>query len=933
MKTAQYSAALREPVMLRGFIVALTLVAALALGAGTSPAAAQSGPICSKFDAGKDGWGPCSWAPNVVVTTTTSGGIGKDDPYLQITDKSGASAVCSSDPKYLGNWVEKMGGCGQLCFDFKVFSSGIPPSAVTPSFSIYSGANKATFYANFQVAIGDTSWHRNICAPVMLGSGAPPSPNGHWVISGGTWNSIITNVTMMSIPIDFSSSPSEVVGYDNICMSPGGCGEKPKEEITGCLKDSKVEVKCNPDGTYTLTLSGAGTAGDILTLVAQTSGVTVSPAQQPWAATTTWTINGAAPGQLVALTANVSKVGGGSLPGTDQCCSGEIKISMPECEKKPPIDLKVEKENTPSGGQGNGFNVWVTNVGAPITFAPGELTVKDVVPAGLTISTQSSTKWTCNPLPAIGLATMTCTYNLSGTLGTNAQLTDSLVFNGVLTDKKQPLKNCAIVSIPATVGVDTNSSNNEACVTVSGGDGSLTVKKEVINNTSIPIPASSVYAISASCASGMSPAVVTAMPLINGGSQTVTPLALNTVCTITETPPTPPSTGPVSCGAPGSTLAWTTVLPAPVTVTGPGMTATVRNILNCIPPGGAQLGTLIVTKTVLNKTQGQVSTAGLHYPFSVSCASGGSPAVVSTFNITENSSYTVSNIALNSSCTVTEGTMPAATGTCATGGAVPTWALPPTMTPASPVPVNGTTVTVTVQNTMECKIPGQHGYYRVTKTIENQTSNTDAYLNGLVFPTTSTCDGNAVSLNVQRMVPGIVTNIPAGAVCSVVETLPPAPSTGCPAGKVATWGTPVYAPATVTIVSGAGPVIQMTNVLTCEAPRKLTPQACKLPLVAGARPGECVCPAGLTKKGARCVEPLSCRSPQKLNKAGTACLCPDGMTKQGNACVEKERERPRVGPDDVIRVLPGLIGPGGFGGGRGEPRGGGGGSGKSPGGP
>jgi uncharacterized repeat protein (TIGR01451 family) len=483
-----------------------------------------------------------------------------------------------------------------------------------------------------------------------------------------------------------------------------------------------------------------------------------------------------------------------------------------------------------------------------------------------------------------------------------------------------------VINAPSTTVTVTNTFD---CV--KDGDGSLTVKKEVVNNTSILVPAGSVYAISASCVSGMSPAVVTAMPLVDGGSQTVSPLALNTVCTITETPPVPPSTGPVSCGAPGSTLAWTTVLPAPVTVTGPGMTATVQNILNCIPPDGSQLGTLIVTKTVVNKTQGQVSTAGLNYPFSVSCASGGSPAVVSTFNITENSSYTVSNIALNSSCTVTEGTMPAATGTCATGGAVPTWALPPTIAPASPVPVNGTTVTVTVQNTMECKIPGQHGYYRVTKTIDNQTSNTDAYLNGLVFPTTSTCDGNAVSLNVQRLVPGIVTNIPVGAVCSVVETLPPSPSTGCPAGKVATWGAPVYAPPTVTIASGAGPVIQMTNVLTCEAAKKLTPQACKPPLVAGARPGECVCPAGMTKKGARCVEALSCRSPQKLNKAGTACLCPAGMTKRGNSCVEKERERPRVAPNDVIRVLPGLIGPGGFGGGRGEPRGGDGGGGKSPG--
>lgn len=953
MKTAQSKAMVFVPAMLGRFIIGLAFMAGLALGAAGS-AAAQSGPICSKFDSGKDGWGPCSWAPNVSVTTSTSGGIGKDDSYLQITDLSGASAVCSSDPKYLGNWVEKMGGCGQFCFDFKVFSSGIPPSAVTPSFSIYSGTSRATFYANFQVAIGDTNWHQKICAPIMLGDSAPPSPNGHWVISGGTWNSIITNVTMVSLPIDFSSSPSEVVGYDNICMTPGGCGEKPKEEITGCLKDSKFAVKCNPDGTYTFTLSGAGTSGSVITLVSQTPGVTVMPPQQPWAATTTWTINGATPGQLVALNANASKTGGGTAPGSDECCSGDIKVVMPECENKPPIDLKVEKENTPSGGQGNGFNVWVTNVGAPITFAPGELTVKDVVPAGLTISTQSSTNWTCGPLPAVGLATITCTYNLSGSLGTGAQLTASLVFSGVLTNKEQPLKNCAIVSIPASVGVDTNPSNDQACVTVSNPqDGGLIVTKQVINNTSFPIPTSSVYAIGASCVSGMSPAVVTAMPLTNGGSQTVSPLALGTVCTISETPPVPPSTGAVSCGEPGSTLAWTTVLPAPVTITGPGMTALVQNILNCNPPGGGGSGTLNVTKTVINKTQGTLSTAGLSYPISVSCASGGSPAVVTNFGLAENGSQTVSNIALNSSCTVTETSTPAPTGVCGTAGAMPAWS---TLTiPASPVSVNGTNVSVTVQNTLECKIPGQRGYYRVSKIIDNQTSNTNAYLNGLVFPVISTCDGNTVSLNVQRGVPGIVTNIPVGAVCSVVETLPPAPTTGCPAGKTAVWGTPTYTPPTRTIVFGAGPVIQMTNILTCEDEgKKLTPVTsplCAPPMIPGAVPGQCNCPQGTVLRGAECVKPVVCRAPlvanaagtecacrsglvlrggkcvrpvvchapAQLNSRGTACDCPRGMIKKGNTCVERERERerPRVNPDDVLRVLPGLLGPGGFGGGGG----------------
>lgn len=86
-------------------------------------------------------------------------------------------------------------------------------------------------------------------------------------------------------------------------------------------------------------------------------------------------------------------------------------------------------------------------------------------------------------------------------------------------------------------------------------------------------------------------------------------------------------------------------------------------------------------------------------------------------------------------------------------------------------------------------------------------------------------------------------------------------------------------------------------------------------MVQGAVPGQCICPAGKVKRGARCVEQIVCHAPLKRNQAGTACVCPEGMTKKGKTCAKKERERPRVTPDDVLRVLPGLIGPGGFGGG------------------
>jgi hypothetical protein len=628
--------------------------------------------------------------------------------------------------------------------------------------------------------------------------------------------------------------PNEI-NFDNAHLSIDTdlCNPPPPPAAENCLSLTP-DIKCGPNGTFTVTLNGSNYSGDDITLAAQTAGVMVSPAQQPWAASTTWTISGTTPGQALTLIANATRKGGGAEAGTDQCCSAEIRVTAPECPPPPTGELIVEKKVVYTG---------------PL-----------VMPSGLTYPT------------TVTCGTWSRSFNLVANIPQSAGgVPLSTACSVAETLPPAPASACpepkvatwqTPIIVPATPfqlsGVSTKVTVTNTLDCRDGGSegGSLVVTKQVINNTTVPVPASSVYAVSTSCVSGMSPATVTAMPLVDGGSQTVSGLSLGTVCTIAETPPAPPSLGPVSCGAPGSTLAWTTVLPAPVSITGPGSPALVQNILNCIPPGGG-LGTLVVTKKVVNKTQGQVSTAGLVYPFSVSCASGGSPAAVTTFNITENSSYTVSNIALNSSCIVTEPTMPTPSGVCATVGAVPTWQSPPTMTPASPVPVNGTSVPLTVQNTLECRPAG----------------------NGLNQGPPPVACGLPL---VQTAVPGV---------CA------------CPAG---------------TLQNGRDCVKQT---------------ACKAPLVAGPVPGQCVCPAGTTKRGERCITTLVCRYPARLNASRTACTCPQGMTLKGNTCVQEERRRPAVTPNDVIRVVPGLIGPGGFGGGgrSGGDRGGDKGGGSSPG--
>jgi hypothetical protein len=338
MKTLQPKAPLMEHAMLRRVIVALTFAVALAFSAfGTAtPADAQAAPLCTRFGpapADLDSWGPCTAAPNIVVTTSNVGSIGgPTDYHLHLRDTAGPSAACSTNDKYLGDWTQKMGGCGLFCFDFKLFKSGTPPASVHPSFSIYNGTQRATFVANVLLTSADP-WQQNICAPIALGASPPPSSQGHWVVSSGSWNSIITGVTMVQLPVDFTSDPSEEVGYDNICMSSVPCPPPPPPEIKGCLNDLKVAVKCNPDGTYTVTLSGSSFTGSDITLTSQTPGVTVTPAQQPWAAATTWTVTGATAGQTVTLTANATQLGHGGAEGSDLCCSAEIKIVMPYCPK------------------------------------------------------------------------------------------------------------------------------------------------------------------------------------------------------------------------------------------------------------------------------------------------------------------------------------------------------------------------------------------------------------------------------------------------------------------------------------------------------------------------------------------------------------------------------------------------------------------------
>ncbi|MEA2976998.1 MAG: hypothetical protein QOF19_2518 [Alphaproteobacteria bacterium] len=741
----------------------------------------------------------------------------------------------------------------------------------------------------------------------------------------------------------FNGSPVNVSRRVDLGKVEGAQCSPP--EFAGCLKDMKVEVKCNPNGTYTVVLNGAGFTGNEITLASETAGVTVSPSQQPWSPTTTWTLAGATPGQTVTLTATATQVGGGTAPDTDLCCTGEIKITMPDCPK-PSIDVKVDKENTPTGGPGNGFNVWVTNVGSPITFGPGELIVKDVIPPGLTISTQSSLNWTCLPVPATGPATITCTYNLAGSLGTGASLLDSLVFAGFLTITDQPLKNCAIVSIAAHVGIDTNPSNDQACVTITKpAVGSLVVKKVVEYQGPIALP-TLVFPVTVTCGG----------PTTTGNVTVSTPLTVNNIpvpntCTVIEGVfPTPP---PGVC--PGGTVpTWSapTYTPASVPITaGATATITVHNSLHCEKIVVGDKIDLAIEKTGGTSPVPQVNG----YAFHLKVTNVGSPftgtnAITVKDVVPAGMTFNAATGLPDWTCNAPPAIPAGGTLTCTYSGTGPTTSgqvfstinITATALGSAPFPPFTNCATVGPTPTSG-PVDANSGDNKACVTVTKPTTvclppMISGPIPGIcVCPTgTTLVDGKCVP-QTGCAPPMISGPIPGVCVCPAGTTLVDGkcvPQTGCtppmisgpiPGVCVCPPGTVQKGRECVRTIECRSPLVPNTSGTACVCPAGLVqkgrecvlPIVCAPPKIPNGAGTACVCQPGYVQRGRECVRRLECEKPAVPNRAGTACICPPGYRALPKGCVRVERDDgPRITPGDIIRVLPGLIPDGG---GRGNP--------------
>ncbi|WP_345987955.1 T9SS type A sorting domain-containing protein [Chryseobacterium sp. Chry.R1] len=165
--------------------------------------------------------------------------------YLILDDLSGGSWFINPvDYKNIGQ--KFLGQC--LYFDFYLEKDGGFNAPLHPTIYILSGNQAITFVANATVT-PNSGWVR-VRAPLALATSSafPSNSEGTWSMPGGTWtdfNNVLNNSTAVMISPDITSSPSERVYFDNICI----------KSCDGCTADFKLETSFSTQGNNTGTVN------------------------------------------------------------------------------------------------------------------------------------------------------------------------------------------------------------------------------------------------------------------------------------------------------------------------------------------------------------------------------------------------------------------------------------------------------------------------------------------------------------------------------------------------------------------------------------------------------------------------------------------------------------------------------------------------------
>jgi len=199
---------------------------------GTTSASTKPS-FCTDFENNLTG----GWQVNNTLATIITEG---NNHYIQTTDQSGASYFYNASKDYTGDWGGLLtDSCGSLCWDVNYLYAGdgndgsSQPITMTPYITIIGNGDTASFVTNSLITAGD-GWH-SYCAPIRYlnpDGSLPSNSDGHWIMSNGSisdWNTLLSNVTTVRLPVDPTSYQNERFGYDNICIkNTGDCTPPPQ---------------------------------------------------------------------------------------------------------------------------------------------------------------------------------------------------------------------------------------------------------------------------------------------------------------------------------------------------------------------------------------------------------------------------------------------------------------------------------------------------------------------------------------------------------------------------------------------------------------------------------------------------------------------------------------------------------------------------------
>jgi hypothetical protein len=292
---------------------------------------------------------------------------------------------------------------------------------------------------------------------------------------------------------------------------------------------------------------------------------------------------------------------------------------------------------------------------------------------------------------------------------------------------------------------------------------------------------STTFGIGYDCGGGVSGTV----QLAGGASTTTNAIPTGSICTVSE-PSTPASPAGYS---------WSTL------ITGSPTAAIAKDVTEAVTVANTltrDTGSLKITKT-LNNPDG-ASGLPATYVIGYDCGVGHTGNVLVSPG--DPSGQTVTGIPTGTQCTVTEppSSTPAVTNF--------TWAT--TIGPNNGV-VGINSATTPVDVTVANSITRDRGSLQILKSVSGAVSGFHA-----TFKFTIACSGltgnYAASIAYPAGASATVSGIPAGAICTVQETLPAAPN-----GQ--SWGTPTYAPSNgqVTIGRGTTATVAVRNFLTLKS--------------------------------------------------------------------------------------------------------------------